>query len=82
MVGNVLSVFRLPPQQKTTIPHLLLTTYSLTKRRTVRTYSLLLPPYSFPYASSMAASTIVRFAFENARPMSVSVLPLPANFSA
>ena len=29
MVGNVLSVFRLPPQQKANIPHLLLTTSSL-----------------------------------------------------
>ena len=32
--------------------------------------------------SSMAASTTVRFSFENARPMSVSVLPLPAKRSA
>ena len=38
--------------------------------------------YSLLYASSMAASTIVRFAFENARPTRVSVLPLPANLSA
>ena len=62
MVGNVLSVFRLPPQQKANIPHLLLTTCS------------------FP--SSMAASMIVRFSFENVRPTRVSVLPLPANLSA
>ena len=32
--------------------------------------------------SSTAESTIVRFSFENARPMRVSVLPLPANTSA
>ena len=32
--------------------------------------------------SSIFEATMVRFAFENARPMSVSVLPLPRNLSA
>ena len=80
MVGNVLSVFHLPPQQKTTIPHLLLAPSSFLLNRKTNRPHLLLTTYSL--LSSMAASTIVRLFFENARPMRVSVLPLPANLSA
>ena len=69
MVGSTLVMFRLPPQQKTTIPQLLLPPL------------LFLSSVLLPFFLSSVA-TIMRRSFKNARPMSVRVLPFPANFSA